>query len=83
VKLTQVFSICSATSGDGRTKGTAIFFKKAKTHHEAIEAFYNYLESENIVMFSRQQAALEGGFLFDAIATDRGTIWVKYRISLP
>ena len=83
VKLSQVFSLRSATSGDGKTKETAIFFKKARTHHEAIEAFYKYLESENIVIFSRQQAAIESGFLFDMVATDRGTIWVKYRMSLP
>jgi hypothetical protein len=81
VKLSQVFSVRSATSGDGRSKETAICFKKARTHQEAIEAFYDYLKFENIVMFTRQTAAVEDGFIFDAVATDKGTIWVKYRMS--
>jgi hypothetical protein len=83
VKLSQVFSLRSATSGDGRTKETAIFFKKARTHQEAIEAFYNYLKSENIVMKNRQQAGIEDDFLFDVVATNKETVWVKYRMSLP
>jgi hypothetical protein len=44
-KLAQVFSVRSATSGDGKTKETAIYFKNARTHQEALDAFYKYLEA--------------------------------------
>jgi hypothetical protein len=80
VKLSQVFAVRGATSGDGKTKETAMFFKKARTHQEAMEAFYNYIESEKIVMFNRRTAAIEDGFLFDEVSTDKGTLWVKYKM---
>ncbi len=44
-KLSQIFSVRAAISGDGRSKETALFFKKATTHHEAMEAFYQYLRA--------------------------------------
>jgi hypothetical protein len=80
MKLSQVFSVRNATAGDGKTKETAIFFKKARTHQEAMEAFYDYLRSERIVMFSRRTAAVEHGFLFEEVSTDKGTLWVKYKM---
>jgi hypothetical protein len=81
IKLSQVFSVRSATSGDGRTKETAIFFKKARTHQEAVEAFYSYLKSENIVILNRRTAAVEDQFIFDVVSTSKGTLWVKYRMT--
>lgn len=79
-KLGQVFSRRGAVSGDGRTKETAVFFNKARTHLEAMEAFYKFLKTEKLMMLSRQTAAIEDGFLFDEVATDKGVLWVKYRI---
>lgn len=81
IRLSQIFSVRGATSGDGKTKETAIFFKKARTHHEAIEAFYKYLEYKNIEMFDRRTVAVEDGFLFEVVSTNKGTLWVKYRMS--
>jgi len=79
-KLGQVFSVRGAVSGDGQSKETAVFFKKARTHREAMEAFYNFLKTEKLLMLSRRTAAVEDGFLFDEVATDKGTRWFKYRM---
>lgn len=77
-KLSQIFSTRRAVSGDGHTKETALFFNKARTHTEAIQAFYAYLSAEALVMLSRQNAGIEEGFLYDKIETSQGTRWVKY-----
>jgi hypothetical protein len=45
-KLGQVFSVRGAVSGDARTKETAVLFKKARTHREAMEAFYEFLKTK-------------------------------------
>jgi hypothetical protein len=79
-KLGQVFSVRGAVSGDGRTKETAVLFKKARTHREAMEAFYEFLKTEKPIMLSWRTAAVEDGYLYDEVATDKGTLWVKYRI---
>jgi hypothetical protein len=79
-KLGQVFSVRGAVSGDGRTKETVVLFKKARTHREAMEAFYEFLKTEKLIMLSRRTAAVEDGYLYDEVATDKGTLWVKYRI---
>jgi hypothetical protein len=81
-KLTQIFSTREAHEGDGKSKETAIFFKKARTHLEAMQAFYKFLSEQGCTMHRRQQAAIEDGFLFDIVLTDKGPLWVKYRISL-
>lgn len=80
VKLSQVFSTRGAVSGDGKTKETALYFQKARTHIEALEAFYGYLENEKLVMRRRQLAAVEDGVLYDTVETNRGTLWVKYSV---
>jgi hypothetical protein len=80
-KLSQLFSVRVGHSGDGKTKETAIFFKKARTHNEAIQAFYLYLERQGISLHQRRLAAVEGGFLFDIVLTDKGPLWIKYHIS--
>lgn len=79
-KLSQLFSVRGAGSGDGRTKETAILFKKARTHQEALEAFYGFLKAEKLMMLSRRTAAVEEGFLYDEVTTDKGPLWVKYRM---
>ena len=68
-------------SGDGKSKDTAIFFKKARTHNEAIQAFYKYLEQQEIEFHERRIAAVEDGYLFDIVLTDKGPLWVKYQIA--
>lgn len=79
-KLGQVFAVRTAVSGDGRTKETAIVFKRARTHQEALEAFNEFLKSEKLTMLGRRLATVEDGFLYDEVATDKGPLWVKYRI---
>ncbi|MBV9975884.1 MAG: hypothetical protein JO105_10870 [Hyphomicrobiales bacterium] len=78
-KLSVIFSVRGAISGDGRTKQTAVTFERARTHHEALEAFYNFLAAQKLTMLSRR-AAIEGEFLYDKVATDKGPLWVKYRM---
>jgi hypothetical protein len=49
-------------------------------NREAMEAFYEFLKTEKLIMLSRRTAAVEDGYLYDEVATDKGTLWVKYRI---
>lgn len=79
-KLSQLFSVRVAHSGDGKSKETAIHFKKARTHNEAIQAFYKYLEQHGITLHERRLAGVQRGFLFDIALTDQGPLWVKYQM---
>jgi hypothetical protein len=80
-KLSQLFSVRVGHSGDGKSKDKAIFFKKARTHDEAMQAFYKYLEQQGIEFHERRIAAVEDGYLFDIVLTDKGPLWVKYQIA--
>lgn len=80
-RLSQLFSVRVAHAGDGISKDTALFFKRARTHQEAIEAFYKYLEQQSIVFRERRLAGVEHGYLFDIVLTDKGQLWVKYRMT--
>jgi hypothetical protein len=80
-KLSQLFSVRVGHSGDGISKDTAIFFKKARTHNEAIQAFYKYLEQQGVAFHARRLACVEDGYLFDIVLTDKGPLWVKYRMA--
>lgn len=79
-KLSQLFSVRIGHSGDGKSKETAIVFNKARTHYEAIKAFYEYLKEQGISLHQRRLAGVEGGYMFDIADTDRGLLWVKYPI---
>jgi hypothetical protein len=80
-KLSHLFSVRVGHSGDGKSKDTAIFFKKARTHNEAIQAFYKYLEQQGIEFHERRIAGVEDGYLFDIVLTDKGPLWVKYQMA--
>lgn len=79
-KLTQLFSLRRAFTGDGRTKESSLYFLKARTHFEAREAFHKYLESEKIALLEQRLATIENGFLYDVAITDKGNIWIKYKV---
>lgn len=79
-KLSQIFSVRGAVTGDGNSKATALHFRKARTHLEAMEAFYAYLTDNKLTLLTRQTAGIEDGFLYDEIFTNRGRVWVKYKI---
>jgi hypothetical protein len=79
-KISQIFSLRTAHTGDGETKETAIFFNKARTHEEAIKAFYKYIEDKGLTINARQMAGIENGFLFDIVNTSNGLLWVRYRM---
>ena len=81
-KLSQIFSVRAAISGDGRSKETALFFKKARTQHEATEAFYQYLRAEKVDMLGRRNAGVQDGYLYDEVTTAAGPLWVKYKLPL-
>ncbi|MGR8922049.1 MAG: hypothetical protein ACU85V_20725, partial [Gammaproteobacteria bacterium] len=80
-KLSQLFSVRIAHSGDGKSKETAIYFKKARTHNEAIQAFYKFIEQEGITLHERRLAGVDDGYLFDIAVTDQGPLWIKYRMT--
>ena len=79
-KLSQLFSVRVGHSGDGKSKDTAIFFKKARTHLDAMQAFYKYLEQQGIEFHERHNAGFEDGYVFEFVMTDKGPLWVKYQI---
>ncbi|RWO33575.1 MAG: hypothetical protein EOS10_07765 [Mesorhizobium sp.] len=79
-KLSQIFSVRGAASGDGSEKETAISFHRARTPFEEKGAFYAYLKANKLVMSGRRLVAVESGFLFDEVMTDKGILWVKYRL---
>jgi hypothetical protein len=78
--LSQLFSVRIAHDGDGKSKDTAIVFKKARTHQEALRAFYKYLEQQGMVFNGSRLADVEDGYLFEIVLTDKGPLWVKYRM---
>lgn len=80
-KLSQVFSVRAAHTGDGKSKDTAIFFKRARTPVEAIQAFHKYLEQEKITSHGRRIEDVDSGYLFEIVSTDKGPLWVKYRMT--
>ena len=79
--LSQVFSVRAAHTGDGKSKDTAIFFKKARTPFEAMQAFHKYLEQEKITFHGQHIEAMGGGYIFEIVSTDQGPLWVKYRMT--
>lgn len=81
-KLSQLFSVRVAHAGDGKSKTTAIFFEKARTHLEALQAFSKYLELKNIELHEQRIDAVEDGYLFEKALTDQGPLWVKFRMRL-
>ena len=80
-KLSQLFSLRTGYIGDGKAKETAICFEKARTHYEAKEAFSIYLQREGLEMRASQIASVEDGFLFEIVATNHGSLWVKYKMT--
>ncbi len=77
--LTEVFSVRTATKGDGSSKENAIEFKKARNHFEAIEAFYTWAEKQKIEIHKRRVVTIEDGWVYDVAATSNGAIWVRYK----
>ena len=80
-KPSQIFSVRTSHAGDGKSKESAIYFKKARTHEEAIHAFYTLLKQKKIALHARRLVAKEGEYIFDIALTDAGPLWVKYRIT--
>jgi len=78
-KLSQIFSVRSAYSGDGKTKDTALFFKNARTHMEQIEALKAYLQKQGIKEHSAQVVEFENDHAFYKLSTNRGLLWVKFK----
>lgn len=67
--------------GDGRTKETAIYFTKARTHIEAVGMINRYLEAEKMVQTGpRKNLGFNGGFLYELYQTNCGPLWVKTKM---
>jgi hypothetical protein len=67
--------------GDGKGQQTAVEFTKARTHIEAVEMIYRYLEQEKLDLTGpRQTVELKDGFLFEVLHTNKGPVWFKTRI---
>jgi len=79
-KITNVFSEKEALpTGDGKTKQTAFYFKKARTSQEAMKLQYRYLENlgYKVNPTDRVNGGIEGGHVFDKWTIPIGTIWFK------
>lgn len=78
-KLNTVFAIKQANAtGDGKSKETALYFKKARTATEAIEMTYTYFEDNGYKLKgSKSIGAMEGGYIYDVHSTNKGKVWVK------
>jgi hypothetical protein len=80
-KASQIFSEKSSHDGDGKTKDTAIFFKKARTHFEAMESVYSYLAKNGISVRMRQIVGIEDGYMFETYETTQDRLWFKFRVT--
>ena len=69
----------SITSGDGKSKGTAFHFKKARTSQEAMKLSYQYLEEigYKVNLADKQNGGVEDGHAFHIWNTHVGAIWFK------
>jgi len=80
-RITNVFSVREpSTSSDGTTKETAIFFSKARTHFEAMEMTYKYMNSKGINTDGLMRHIDEFGerFFYEYWDTPEGKIWFKF-----
>ena len=66
--------------GDGMSKETAIFFSKARTDYEAVNAFYEYLSANSLLLLHRRTVAVEDGYLFEIALTNKRNVWIKYKL---
>jgi hypothetical protein len=82
-RVAAVFSTKGlAHEGDGQTRDTAICFIKARSHGESVEMIYRYLQQERLNLVSpRQTVDVRDDFLYEVFPTDRGTLWVKTKMT--
>jgi hypothetical protein len=74
-KLNNVFAIkAPKPGGNGKSKETAYFFRKARTATEAIGLCYEFLAMEGHETQSRQNGGLGDGVVYDVYKTDKGII---------
>ncbi|MET4841511.1 hypothetical protein [Bradyrhizobium japonicum] len=66
--------------GDGRAKGSALYFTKARTHGEAVDMMHRYLRSESREFKHSVIEGIDGGFLYERVETDVDTLWFKTRL---
>lgn len=79
-EITNVFSEKKpVASGDGKTRETAFYFKKARTSQEAMKLQYQYLRDigYSINPLDRRNGGIENGYVFDLWSTNLGEIWFK------
>lgn len=66
--------------GDGRAKGSAIHFTKARTHVEAVDMMHRYFRSQRREFKRSIVEGIEDGFLYERIETDIGALWFKTKL---
>jgi hypothetical protein len=67
--------------GDGKSQQSAVQFTKARTHMEAVEMIYRYLEQEKLDLTgSRQTIEVKDGLLLEVLPTNKGPVWFKTKI---
>ena len=92
IKLQNLFELCLASGakvnnvfavkapkpdGDGKSKETAYFFRKARTVFEAIGLCREFLAKEGYEIRSGRNGGLGNGVIYDIYETDKGTVWFK------
>ena len=77
-RLGNVFAVrAPAPRGDGKSRETAYYFPTARTPLETIEFCRAFLSRSGCVVQTREQGGIEGGFVYDVYATDKGAVWFK------
>ncbi|SDO86800.1 hypothetical protein SAMN04487957_1145 [Halomonas shengliensis] len=77
-KISNVFSIKAPNpDGNGKSKETAYFFRKARTAFEAMSLCYEFLEKEGYEVRGRQSGGFGHGVIYDIYNTDKGKVWFK------
>ena len=81
-RSTQIFTNKVDHAGDGKSKETALFFQRARSHFEAMKGFYDYVEKNGIMFNQAPRKLIEEGHLYEAYNTNKGTVWVKFTMKL-
>ncbi|MGB2401506.1 MAG: hypothetical protein ACPH7H_06890 [Porticoccaceae bacterium] len=78
-KISNIFVVFGAFRGDGKSRDTALFFYKSRSHSESIRASLKYLEKRKIEVFDREIVDFDKGYMFEKYTTKNGDLWVMHK----
>ena len=82
MKVDNVFAVkAPKPDGDGKSKETAYFFRRARTSFEAIDLCMKFLSNEGYKIRSRRIGGVSYGAIYDVYETDKGDVWFKVLVT--